>query len=138
MEYLFIYLLQVMDVIDGIVFTSWLVFAGFIVALIVNCVATSINNDSFIPDKKDKEYNTDCYRLYVVRKYITKGCIISILTAFLLSLIPTKHTLLLIGGTHLAKQTIKSEVVNKKLEKINDIIDIQLEQYLKDLKSQAK
>lgn len=138
MEYLFIYLLQVMDVVDGIVFTSWLAFLGFIVALMVNCIATAINDDNFIPDEKDKEYNTECYRLYVIRKYVTKGCIISILTAFLLSLIPTKQTLLLIGGTHLAKQTIKSEVVNNKLEKINDIIDIQLDQYLKDLKSQAK
>ena len=132
MEYLFIYLLQIAGTISGLL---EIVGASAMTSLLGMLIAYFVREAIY-----SSRISTDAEKQCIDNiKIITKKiCIFTVIAFVVLTIIPTKQTLLLIGGTHLAKQTIKSEVVNKKLEKINDIIDSQLEQYLKDLKSQAK
>lgn len=138
MENLFIYLLQVMDIIDVVVCIAWCLFIGFIIALIINLIVTGGSCESFIPDEDDKKYNSECYKLYLVRKYIVKGGIISTLIAVSLSLIPTKQTLLLMGGRYLGRKAVNAVVTDEKIKKIDTIINLQLDKYIKDLKQEVK
>ena len=67
-------------------------------------------------------------------KWMKKMLIISLVTSLVLLALPTKQTLLLMGGTYLGKRAVNEVVNSDKLEKINTIIDLQLDKYIKELK----
>lgn len=130
MEYLFIYLLQLTDIFEATttVFTV-LFFVGLCVLAVVSILWLVVNGDSSIYDEERKDATTI---LLNTAKVVS---IIGIIT-FCISLLPTKQTALLIGGTYVAKRTINSSIVNDKLKAVNEIIDIQLNKYLKELKGE--
>lgn len=67
-------------------------------------------------------------------KWMKKTLITSLITSLVLLALPTKQTLLLMGGTYLGKRAVNEVVNSDKLEKINTIIDLQLDKYIKELK----
>ena len=54
----------------------------------------------------------------------------------MLSFIPTKQTLLLMGGTYLGKKAINAVVTDEKIKKVDTIINLQLDKYIKELQKQ--
>ena len=136
MEYLFIYLLQIADVINGIAGVLGVFIAFFCVGLFINYIVASVEGCSFIPDEDDKKYNSTSYQLYVLRGYLIKLIIISLISTILLFSIPTKQTLLLMGGTYLGKKAVNAVITDEKIKKIDEIINLQLDKYLKELKEQ--
>jgi hypothetical protein len=65
-----------------------------------------------------------------------KNLIIRCLIVVLIGVsIPTKQTLLLMGGTYMGKQAVNSVVTSDKMQKVNEIIDLQLDKYIKELKT---
>ena len=120
MEYLFIYCLQIFDTLHILKF----IFGFCIVVCIVfwgACWAFLAEQYDFKKAKNEIE---------PFLKGIKKFFIIFSILLFLVCLIPTKQTLLLMGGTYLGKKVISSE----KLKKVNTIIDLQLDKYIKELK----
>lgn len=115
MEYLFIYLLQLTGVLNSIAWVWLLVipiicFFGFFMLL----------------DYDDM--------LKIAKRYIKKFLAIWLGIPLLIFVLPTKQTLLLMGGMYLGKKAVNQVVTSQKLEKINTIIDLQLDKYIKELR----
>ena len=88
MEYLFVYLLQMLDVIQGVACAIFIVFIVICIALIINCIATFTDCRSFIPDKNDIKDESETYKLYKIRKGLIKTAIIAFVLSSVLSFIP--------------------------------------------------
>ena len=116
MEYLFIYGLQLADLLNTI---SKICIAAIIVNTI-GMVPAFICKDEDADAKKDFE---------ILRKIF-----IALLTITILSVLaPTKQTLLLMGGAYYGKKAVNAVVTSDKLQKVNTIIDLQLDKYIKEL-----
>lgn len=122
MEYIFIYLLQFFDTIEFIKIT-----AGVIL---------SIGGAFYVAGKcqyiADERYYADLKKMYnvVLDKLFYTFLITFLITCF----IPTKQTLLLMGGTYYGKKAVKQIITDKKLEKVNTIIELELDKRIKELK----
>ena len=117
MEYLFIYGLQMANYIT-ILAVSLLI----ITPLVIGFVATIFLSYSY--EDLQNHWN----------KWMKKTLVTYLVTSLVLLALPTKQTLLLMGGTYLGKQAVNEVVNSDKLEKINTIIDLQLDKYIKELK----
>ena len=115
MEYLFIYGLQLANYI------TILAVIIFIIPLIIVVV--------FGAGNCDWDTLVECWN-----KWYKKTLIACIVIPLFLFALPTKQTLLLMGGTYLGKRAVNEVVNSDKLEKINTIIDLQLDKYIKELK----
>lgn len=115
MEYLFIYLLQITETLSSIAW-GWLVITPFIYFL--GCC--------FLLDYDEAQET--------LAKHAKKFLVIWLGIPLLIFILPAKQTLLLMGGTYLGKQAVNQVVTSQKLAKINTIIDLQLDKYIKELK----
>lgn len=113
MEYLLIYLLQIIDTIP--IFLIGIIISGTLVSIIIRCMEI-------------EDGNGDCTTsdLLKITKKPVAICLISIL---LFLLIPTKQTILLMGGVYYGNKIITSEIGQKAYK----IIDLQLDKYIKEL-----
>lgn len=116
MEYLFIYGLQMAD------YMTTLAVSLLIMTPVVIGFSTIFISYSY--EDLQNHWN----------KWIKKILITSLVTSIVLLALPTKQTLLLMAGTYLGKRAVKEVVNSDKLEKINTIIDLQLDKYIKELK----
>lgn len=110
MEYLFIYLLQLTDIITG------LAILLSIVPIIIQFIKWSIKEKGTI---FDKEYSQPIIICWII--------------SFILLILPTKQTMLLMGGTYLGKKAVNAVVTDEKIQKIDTIINLQLDRYIKEL-----
>lgn len=122
MEYLFIYGLQMASRIDAMS-TTGLVLS---IAMIIITVVYFAEESWRITDGESSEY-----KIFNALKKTTATIIL--ITTFL-AILPTKQTMLLVGGTYLGKKAVNQVVTSDKMEKINTIIDLQLDRYIKELK----
>lgn len=120
MEYLFIYLMQAADIINK---TNI-----FIIIISVFVCAWSIVNYL-----ECKHYNDNAYVYY---KPLIKCSTICLILSISMLFIPTKQTLLLIGGTYLGKKAVNTVITDEKIKKVDEIINLQLDKYLNELKKQ--
>lgn len=67
------------------------------------------------------------------RKLLAKILCVCAITAGLISFIPTEKTLALMGGVYLGKKAVAAAGMDTKLDKVNAIIEHQLDKYLKEL-----
>ena len=127
MEYLFIYLLQMAD--------NLFVLQGFIYILlfisIFAWIFAYITLDTVSYYNREKSTRTKRLLRYIKKFYIT--CISILIIA---SLIPTKQTLLLVGGTYMGKKTINTVITSEKLKKVDTIINLELDKRIKELKGE--
>lgn len=117
MEYLFIYSLQL---------ANYIMHVAIILFIIVPlmCVLAAVFLAMESEDLK-QHWNS----------WMKKMLITSLVTSLILLALPTKQTLLLMGGTYLGKRAANKVINSDKLEKINTIIDLQLDNYIKELKA---
>lgn len=121
MEYLFIYSLQMADIlatVSGI--------CGFLL------IATTISLIPLFMYKEEDKIVKDGFN--IVRRVSIALLVIIILGV----LAPTKQTLLLMGGTYYGKKAVNAVVTSDKLQKVNTIIDLQLDKYIKELTNEQK
>ena len=121
MEYLFIYGLQMADMILGT--------GGICAGLMLFCAIALV---PLFVYKNDDSMIAEGYKI------VKTTAISSLIIVIICSLLPTKETLLLIGGTYLGKKAVNQVVTSDKLEKVNTIIDLQLDKYIKDLQGATK
>ena len=110
-EYLFIYLLQLMDILC--VLTVLALFIG---------IGGSIVSFAILADRFSS--SEDINNARQAFKIFISLLIVGVLMLF----IPTKETLLLMAGTHVTKKAI----TNERVEKINKIIDLKLDELIKE------
>ena len=110
MEYLFIYLL---DFIGKLGIISGLVGFGLIVLIPAYIAVKSGSQDPNDVYQKLCEYWAHKIEITLVL------CGVVLVATFIL---PTKQTLLLMGGTYLGKKAVNQVVTSQKLEKVNTII----------------
>ena len=132
MEYLFIYLLQICENIRSLGCIIGFITFFTTIALAVAVVITIANG--FDPYSSKEEIN----KFKNTSKTIGKITGVLIIIDFLIMSIPTKQTIILLGGTYYGKKAVKQVVTSQKLEKVNTIIDLQLDKYIKDLKQETK
>ena len=121
MEYLFIYSLQMADILATVSD-----ICGFIL------IATTIALIPLFMYKEEDKLVKDGFNI-VCRVDI------ALLVIIILSVLaPTKQTLLLMGGTYYGKKAVNAVVTSDKLQKVNTIIDLQLDKYIKELTNEQK
>ena len=91
------------------------------------CIYIMIVSDSYYEEKlRQKRLVRSIKKFYIT-------CIIILITV---SLIPTKQTLLLVGGTYMGKKAINTVVTSEKLKKVDTIINLELDKRIKELKGE--
>ena len=123
MEYLFIYLLQMAESLKNLQEFIYMLLAISIFAYIA--IYIMIISDSYYDEKLRQK------RLVKSAKNFYINCIIVLIIA---SFIPTKQTLLLVGGTYMGKKAINTVVTSEKLKKVDTIINLELDKRIKELK----
>lgn len=124
MEYLFLYLLQLSNAINGLGLICLILGAIYACAWVVYVLPTK-----FCDEETDK-INT------LIKKYITKPMKSFLITGFILLFIPSQQTLVLMGATYYGKRAVTAMSDSKKLEKINTIIDLKLDAYIQELQQE--
>ena len=125
MEYLFIYLLQVTNVLETIL--AFTIF-GSIILIVTSIMFYGMNYDEITADGWGEAIKNTF-------KTLKNTTIVFVIVTIFIGLLPTRQTLLLIGGTYLGKKAAKEIITTQKLEKVNTIIDLQLDKYIKELKT---
>lgn len=68
-----------------------------------------------------------------------KGLLISIITmSILLIITPSERTMYIMAGAYLGQEIVTNEIVSDKLNKVNEIIDLKLNEILSELNSENK
>ena len=125
MEYLFIYCLQLFDFCHNCKFFLAL---AILMSFPMYLVALYCGTSNYM-DKKEIHFNKTMTNL---AKNIT---LTSISLFILFTLLPTKNTLLLVGGTYYGKKAVKQVVTSDKLQKVDTIINLELDKRIKELKN---
>lgn len=127
MEYLFIYLLQLANALTVILgVTTFLTIMSGVGSLVSYFTISADHGDN--KDVKERELN----KIFIPFK---KVFIVSSIIMVLLGLIPTKNTLLLMGGTYLGKKAVNAVVTDEKIKKVNAIIELELDRRIKELQT---
>lgn len=124
MEYLFIYLLYFVEIIKEVGFIVGASFFLFLVFLVFFSFGKLLNNE------KDEVLDK-------IIKYLKKIVVITGILTILFGMIPDKKTILMLGGTYYGKKVYKNVMTDKKIQKINKIIELQLDKYIKQLESEV-
>lgn len=134
MEYLFIYLLQMAGKLE--VLCGCLIPVIIILTLIASGIlgSSQCSIEEIFNKDVDNEHEVERNSLIWIKNLI----VICASLFIIINLLPTKQTLLLMGGTYLGKRAVNSIVDSGKFEKINTIIDLQLDKYIDELKGEAK
>lgn len=130
MEYLFIYCLQLFEYLTDIGFLA-MAFGvlGGITGLIF-----------YISLEYDRQYANEYEekRINELQKICKNIPITCLIIGTLLMFIPTKQTLLIMGGTWLGKKAVTTVVNDEKIQKIDTIINLELDKMIKDLKGNVQ
>lgn len=125
MEYLFIYLLQIADSLFGLQCFIYILLGISIFVWIFYYMM--LDTISYYDSEKT-------IRKKRLLRSIKKFYITCISILIIVNFIPTKQTLLLVGGTYLGKKAINTVITDKKIEKVNTIIELELDKRIKELK----
>ena len=131
MDYLFLYLLQVVDVIEGIQIALGFFVVSTIILYIVMGFITNFEFDNYKgPDTYgdlSKDFGVNCSNW-------CKKCLTIFGTIFLITFfIPTKTTTLMLGGLFLGKKVVNQISTDDKVKKIDTIISLELDKRIKEL-----
>ena len=131
MEYLFIYLLQIfyyIDIIKGM-------FLFLLIAGIVGFIILGFLTGFQYENHKKEDYCQINQNVAKAATKFLKNIIITFSILFLITaLVPSKQTLLFIGGTYIGKKAINQVVTDEKIKKIDTIINLELDKRIKELK----
>lgn len=130
MEYLFIYCLQIFDTLSEL----------GILAMIFGIIGSILGIVAYLLLENDKQYASEYQEKSINR--IQSACknipITCLIIGTLLMFIPTKQTLLIMGGTWLGKKAVTTVVNDEKIQKIDTIINLELDKVIKDLKGNVQ
>jgi len=131
MEYIFIYLLQLfssLDLLFGclLILDFCLIIFWIILGFCTRFEYTDYKNNGCFGElttETGQNGSKFCKKLIPIMLSIT----------FFIAIVPSRQTLLLMGGTYLGKKAVKQVITDKKIEKINTIIELELDKRIKEL-----
>lgn len=127
MEYLFIYLLQMAGGIGSLLeVVNFVAVISLIGVLLTYYIREAIYASDYASEKEKQCIDN-------IKKITKKICIFAVTIFLILCIIPTKQTLLLMGGTYLGKKAVNTVITDEKIKKIDTIINLQLDKYIKEL-----
>lgn len=129
MEYLFIYLLQLVDNLEWVTATLTVLAIFFVPAYIAWGFSTEFKFENY----EGSNYGVSKDLAVNLSKIFKKTGIFILIGVIMAIFTPTKQTLLLLGGVYYGKKAVQNVVTSEKLEKVNTIIDLQLNKCIKDL-----
>ena len=118
MFYLFIYLADIVEALR-----NTLIAAPIILTLVGVCGFMSITVENVDEEEAIKK----------VFKFFKKLCITLVVMLFIGLLVPSKSALYQIAGVYCGKQINQQIHIDKKLQKVSEIIDLQLDKNIKEL-----
>ena len=131
MEYIFIYLLQIFNLIDLLFAFLCITDIGLIIFWLILGFCTRFEYINYkCVSYSDITTSTGQNGSKLCKKLIP----IMLIITFFVAIIPSRQTLLLMGGTYLGKKAVKQVITDKKIEKINTIIELELDKRIKELK----
>ena len=126
MLYLFIYLAGIIDTfrnfLESVLFFNVPVFILLCVTLIVTKL------DEYV-DKDFKE---------TISKFFRASVVVLCIASFLHIFIPPKTVVYQLAGIYCGKQINQQIHIDKKLQKVSEIIDLQLDKNIKELQKESK
>ena len=128
MEYWFIYCLQLFEslrTIHALCMSIGLV--SLLIILPIYCL---------LEIQKDGACNSEVKLTEKLQKIIKPIPIIFLTIGILTLFIPTKQTLLLMGGMYLGKKTVNTVITDEKIKKVDTIINLELDKRIKELKAE--
>lgn len=132
MEYLFIYLLQISGNLEWISLVLILTTISSLTFLIVMAFQSKCKFEK--TEHRTLEMSNECIK--TASKLAKKIFVINLICVFIVMTLPTKQTLLLIGGTYMGKKAINTVVTSEKLKKVDTIINLELDKRIKELKGE--
>ena len=118
MLYLFIYLADIVEALR-----NTLIAAPIILTLVGVCGFMSITVENVDEEEAIKK----------VFKFFKKLCITLVVMLFIGLLVPSKSAVYQIAGVYCGKQINQQIHIDKKLQKVSEIIDLQLDKNIKEL-----
>ena len=126
MEYWFIYLLQLFENFELLLIISGCSFIISIVAFVLCFVGEECSYSS-----------EESKRLKLAKETLKKFSIAFACIWLFLLFVPSRNTLLLMGGVYLGKKAINVVVTDEKIKKVNQIIELELDKKIGELKKNA-
>lgn len=120
-------MLQITDSISGLLEILGVVAIMSLVSLIA---ISYIKEAVYVSNYSDAE---EKHCMDNIKEITKKICIFAVTIFLILCIIPTKQTLLLMGGTYLGKKAVNTVITDEKIKKIDTIINLQLDKYIKEL-----
>ena len=128
MEYWFIYCLQLFEslrVIHSCCMSAGLV--SLLVILLIYCL---------LEIQKEGVSDSEVKLAEKLQKIIKPIPVIFLTIGILTLFIPTKQTLLLMGGMYLGKKAVNTVITDEKIKKVDTIINLELDKRIKELKAE--
>lgn len=119
-------MLYLIDVVENLSILGILFMIASIALFIIMVIHGTDNQEMFA----DKKTYAEAYKIHT---FLRNTNLIFLLVVFIFCFIPSKQTLLIMGGAHLAKKTV---VTNERLQKVNKIIDLELNKRLLKLEKE--
>lgn len=116
MEYLFVYLLQLSNIFLALAFG---------LSVVILFPIWTFLQERMLGRHEDVEH-------------LKRPIIITLIIIFLLILFPRRETIVLMAGIHFGKQIMQQVDNSPKLSKINKIIELELDNYIKELQGVRK
>ena len=132
MEYLFIYCLQLFESLLTIKIFCWIFGIISCVIGVGGWICLEYEKTERILSRETQDMNKK------VQDILVKLPTVLLTTALVLTFIPTKQTLLIMGGTWLGKKAVTTVVNDEKIQKIDTIINLELDKVIKDLKGNVQ
>ncbi|HEA7276605.1 TPA: hypothetical protein RXK40_000892 [Campylobacter jejuni] len=105
-----------------------------LIAIVTSCVSVFLIVFTFATKLEYAEK----FNINFLKKIIKFLIPIAIITSFIAIIIPKKETAYLMAGAYIGNQVATSEFVNNRLEKIIEIIDLNLDKQIKELQGFKK
>lgn len=128
MEYIFFYLLQILDSLNVIAVTLFIIL--FILFFVI--LYFGLDNRRMFGNDDKGYYQEELLVFNKLKKVFT----ILLVVFSILFFIPSKQTLVLFGATYIGKKTVNTIVTSEKLQKIDTIINLELDKRIKELKAE--
>lgn len=128
MEYLFIYLLQIADRLD--IMSASLITVGLI-GFLIYFMAIFATDGEILEEKYFSKM------LIETIKKIKNIVVICLIFGLFFYILPTRNTLLLMGGVYLGKKAVNTVITEEKVKKVNQIIELELDKRIGELKRNA-
>lgn len=132
---LFIYLAEISKKLHIYMFLMLIILMLLIIVVVIFkfvAAVDSINQSDNLQNVKELD------KVILTGSILKKLMIISIIVSCVKILLPNEKTLYIMAGAYIGTEIVTSKIALEKIEKINTIIDLKLDEIIKEYKNEYK